>query len=162
MGRLSHNPGSVECPHCDGTGRIGPTQNRAEQAVRGRAAGVAPPFGRDVAQRSKESQLNCAPDLFVSTCPATGLDPWQLARQCNERSGPGSCMVLPPGESPSKYRWPEIELPVVDGPNIVVWAYDFTEDQAGKLATEILEASAYTVVDVRGCAGGPLRFKAGA
>ncbi len=38
-----------------------------------------------------------------------GPDAWDNAKQCRQIHGPGSALVLPPGDDPAAYRWPPVD-----------------------------------------------------
>ena len=39
----------------------------------------------------------------------SGNDAWDRAKQCRRCHGPGSTLLLPPGEDPASYRWPAVD-----------------------------------------------------
>ena len=57
------------------------------------------PYFAEVAQQSRNVYL------------FTGPDAWDRAKRRRESHGPGSALLLPPGEDPAALRWP----PVPDG-----------------------------------------------
>lgn len=148
-----------ECPHCVGTGRIASHQTKRLPALRGAAVGPLPPFGRDVEARAAGGMC---PSLFVATCPMSGRDLWQDAQHYISRNGPGSAMVLPIGDSPSKYRWPNIPWHDALGHQLAVWAHNWSAEAIAALGAEIIMASNYETIFISGGEECPMTFEAAA
>lgn len=60
-----------------------------------------PPFGRDVKVAIAAGRN---PNVYVFATP----DAWDRARRRRERHGSDSALILPPGETPSSFRWPNV------------------------------------------------------
>lgn len=140
------------CTHCGGRGRIPVKQSSPLPTVRGAAAGKLPPFGREVEDAARTDSLPpSGVTIFQPPCPITGQDAWLLAADWRQHFGKGSAMLLPIGDVPGAYRWPAL-----DEARVVLWVHGMGREEAVALATALIEASAYSCIEVLGGHGGPV------
>lgn len=139
------------CAHCGGRGRIPVKQPRPLPATRGAAAGKLPPFGRDVEEAVRAGRLpSGGVNIFHQPDSRTGQDAWQMAEWMRKHCGTGSAMLLPMGDLPGAYRWPALDA------RVVLWAHGMGREEAVALAAALIEASAYSRIEVLGGQGGPV------
>lgn len=83
-------------------GRFGKTLSTQAALYGNRPRLRLPPFGRDVEAALAADKH---PNVRLYACRH---DPWTLARQHRHTFGPGSTLLLPPGDDPEAYRWPPV------------------------------------------------------
>jgi len=78
-----------------------PSLNRAAATAKSMAVRRLVPYGREV-----QAALDAGhhPNVRVFACRHA----WRLAREHRHTFGPGTVLVLPPGENPEAYRWPNV------------------------------------------------------